>query len=175
MTDDIDRPIPESYWVVPGRLLAGEYPGSFNTIQARQRLNVFLQAGFNSFVDLTRDNELMPYEPFLYEQARIAGADAAYCRFPIRDRGLPSVKTMKAILDELDQLLAEGKKVYLHCWGGVGRTGTVVGCYLVRHGLTGEQALAQLAEWWKSSPKQSLHPRSPETDKQVKFILNWKE
>ena len=31
--------------------------------------------------------------------------------------------------------------MYLHCWGGVGRTGTVVGCWLVRHGRTGDEAL----------------------------------
>jgi predicted protein tyrosine phosphatase len=81
---------------------------------------------------------------------------------------------MKKILDTLDQLLKDGRKIYIHCWGGVGRTGTTVGCYLIRHGKTGEEALAQLAVWWQHVPKHSLHPRSPETDEQVKFILDWK-
>ena len=35
--------------------------------------------------------------------------------------------------------------VYVHCWGGIGRTGTVVGCWLVRHGMTGDEALAEFA------------------------------
>ena len=51
---------------------------------------------------------------------------------------------MNAVLDMLDTALQAGQAVYLHCWAGIGRTGTVVGCYLVRHGLTGEQALARL-------------------------------
>lgn len=175
MTDTPARPIQESYWVIPGRLLAGEFPGRFEPTLTRQRLNAFLKLGLNAYVDLTRASELPPYEPLLHEQARIIGVEAAYIRFPIKDRGLPSVKTMKAILDNLDASLEAGRKIYLHCWGGVGRTGTVVGCHLVRRGLTGQQALDQLSQWWEESPKRLMHPRSPETDAQVKFILNWKE
>jgi hypothetical protein len=80
---------------------------------------------------------------------------------------------MKAILDQLDESLGAGRRIYLHCWGGIGRTGTTVGCYLVRHGLNGEQALRQLAEWWQEVPKSRIHPSSPETREQVNFVLNW--
>jgi hypothetical protein len=80
---------------------------------------------------------------------------------------------MAGILSAIDSALAEGRNIYVHCWGGIGRTGTTVGCYLVRQGLTGEQALAQLAGLWKDVPKSSYFPRSPETDRQVKFVLNW--
>jgi hypothetical protein len=45
----------------------------------------------------------------------------------------------------------------------------------VRHGKTGQEALDQLAAWWQKIPKRSAHPRSPETDEQMKFVLNWKE
>ncbi len=168
------RPIAESYWVLPDQFLAGEFPARFDATFTRQRLNAFLRLGINSYLDLTHARELPSYEPLLYDQARICGVEAVYARFPIRDRGVPSAKTMTAILDSLDASLEAGRKVYLHCWGGVGRTGTVVGCYLVRHGMTGEQAVAQLAEWWQDSPKRLSHPRSPETDQQVKYILNWK-
>ena len=41
-------------------------------------------------------------------------------------------------------LLAGGRTVYLHCRGGIGRTGTVLGCYLVRQGQTAEEALASI-------------------------------
>ena len=50
---------------------------------------------------------------------------------------------MASILDAIDAALDGGKTVYVHCWGGVGRTGTVVGCWLVRHGKTGDEALRQ--------------------------------
>jgi protein tyrosine phosphatase len=82
---------------------------------------------------------------------------------------------MIATLNILDEALSKGHNVYLHCWGGIGRTGTTVGCYLVRHGKTGQQALDQIAEWWQDVPKRVFYPRSPQTDAQVQFILDWKE
>ncbi len=42
---------------------------------------------------------------------------------------------MIKILDTIDESMAKALPVYVHCWGGVGRTGTVAGCYLMRHGL----------------------------------------
>jgi protein-tyrosine phosphatase len=174
MIPAIPRPIPETYWVVPGQLLAGEYPGSWEHERTRPRLNAFLEAGFNSFIDLTAEGELLPYAPVLAEQANHYGLSATHQRFSIGDFGIPTVGHMQAILDTLDRSLNEGRKIYVHCWGGVGRTGTIIGCFLVRHGKTGDEALAQLAAWWQHVPKRTLHPRSPETDEQVKFIRNWK-
>lgn len=174
MTDP-DRPIPESYWVIPGRLLAGEYPGSFDPEHARDRIAAFLEAGFDTFIDLTEPQELRPYEPVLREEAEFYGIQPDYLHIPIRDRGLPSSDDLSMILDVLDDAVAAGRKAYVHCWGGVGRTGTIVGCYLVRHGYNGEQALAQLADWWRNIPKRSLYPRTPETDEQVEFIRDRQE
>jgi protein-tyrosine phosphatase len=82
---------------------------------------------------------------------------------------------MAALLDALDADLASGYKVYLHCWGGIGRTGTTVGCWLVRHGLSGGQALARLNELYQTAEQSRIFPRSPETDDQVNFILGWGE
>jgi prephenate dehydrogenase len=39
--------------------------------------------------------------------------------------------------------------------------------------MTGEEALKQLAEWWKAVPKSQIHHRSPETHDQAEFIRNW--
>jgi hypothetical protein len=61
----------------------------------------------------------------------------------------------------------------LHCWGGIGRTGTTVGCFLVRHGLEGNEALRQIAQWWQDVPKSRIHPHSPETLEQANFVRDW--
>jgi protein-tyrosine phosphatase len=82
---------------------------------------------------------------------------------------------MNSILDTIDQNLLEGRKIYLHCWGGIGRTGTTVGCYLVRKGKTGEEALDQLSAWWRGVPKSRYHLHSPETLEQMEFIRTWAE
>ena len=169
------RPIPESYWVEPGRLLAGEYPGQFDGELTRKRVGALLEAGFDIFIDLTRPDEILPYTQALFDEAKAYGIEVEHDRFPIEDFGLPTPEQMNSILDRIDESLQAGHKMYLHCWGGIGRTGTIVGCYLVRRGRTGEEALKQLAQWWKKVPKSHYHPRSPETQEQVDFILNWAE
>jgi len=171
----LNRPIPESYWVEPERFLAGEYPAHAYGEQIRQRLDSFLDFGIDTFINLTATDELPPYLPILEEQARYYDVDIRYKRLSITDHSIPARETMRAILDEIDAALGEGRKVYLHCWGGIGRTGTVVGCYLVRHGYTGQEALAQLAELWQGVPKSRIWPTTPETKQQMKFILNWDE
>jgi hypothetical protein len=171
-----DKPISEAYWVIPERFLAGGYPASArgDGFGTQQRLTAFLNAGFNAFIDLTRAGELPPYFPTLQEEAGYYGVSIDYQRLDIQDRGLPSHSQMVGLLDAIDVALGAGQKIYLHCWGGVGRTGTAVGCWLVRHGLTGEAAFIRLGELYQTAEQSSLFPRSPETDAQVKFILDWK-
>ena len=47
------RPIANSYWVVPGRLLAGEYPGATLRRPTLENLHGLLDAGVTYFIDLT--------------------------------------------------------------------------------------------------------------------------
>ena len=51
-----------------------------------------------------------------------------------------SAEAVATILDAIDVALAQGRTVDVRCWGRIGRTGAVVGCWLVRHGLTGDGA-----------------------------------
>jgi len=170
------RPITESYWVEPDRLLAGEYPGHFTTESTRQRIDALLEAGFDTFIDLTKPNETIPYFRILLEESKLYEVNVEHHNFPIGDFGLPTPDTMMSILDMIDTALQNGRKIYLHCWGGIGRTGTTVGCYLVRHrGMSGEEALRQLAAWWRTVPKSQIHQRSPETYEQAQFIRNWSQ
>jgi protein-tyrosine phosphatase len=166
-------PIPESYWVEENRFLAGGYPGAYDPETTRRRLDAFLEAGINTFIDLTQAHELIPYEDILQEQAQIYTINAEYHRFAIHDFSIPSAKTMTDILDTIDETISKGGCVYAHCWGGVGRTGLVVGCYLVRHGYTNVQALAEVDRLFKTRPDGSYHQRSPESNEQIDFILNW--
>ena len=83
-----------------------------------------------------------------------------------------SSEEMTAILDAIDGHLADGRTVYVHCWGGVGRTGTVIGCWLARHGRQGEPALARLRELWRECPKSATR-KSPETEEQERYVLEW--
>lgn len=170
------RPHANCYWVEPGRLLAGEYPGASHSDAARRKLQRILAAGVTFFLDLTSPADgLAPYAELLAEEAQIYTHAVSYCCMTIPDYSVPPVAQMVQTLDVIDDALAAGQVLYVHCWGGVGRTGTVIGCYLVRHGRSGEAALAQLAHLWQDVEKRYRHPRSPETPAQMAMVRTWHE
>ena len=166
-----------TYWVDHGRFLAGEYPGASDPTEAAYKLRILLNAGIRRFIDLTEPYEgLKPYAEIAAEEARRLGTTVEYSRHSIVDLDVPhSARDTAEILDVIDEAVSAGKAVYVHCWGGVGRTGTVVGCWLVRHGRTGEQALEQIATWWTGMEKAYRIPRSPEMPHQRKYVRNWSE
>lgn len=169
------RPFDNSYWVIPGRLLAGEYPGHEDRARAVEKLRKVLDAGITHFLDLTAPEDgLEPYEPLLREAA--ASDAVVYSRRTIRDMGCPSDETMREILDEIDAALEGGRNVYVHCWGGIGRTGTVIGCHFVRRGHPGDAALAEVARLYGtvSGKKRALYPDSPQTARQREFVRRWR-
>ena len=100
---------------------------------------------------------------------------ASHQRFPIRDVSTPaSIEQTSEILDTIDHHILHGEIVYLHCWGGVGRTGVIVGCWLSRHGFAGDAALGRLRVLWQECPK-STRRNSPETKEQEQYIVGWQE
>lgn len=166
-------PIANSYWVRPGRLLAGEYPGSMTRAEAMERVQKLLHAGVTSFIDLTEDGELPAYDALLPE---LTEQQVRYRRLPILDHGLPdSPADMIKILDHLDSELAAGHCVYVHCRAGIGRTGTTIGCHLIRSGLANDAALERLQDLWQQCGRSRRWPTIPETDEQVEFVRHWYE
>jgi hypothetical protein len=173
-TESPRRPNRNTYWVVPLKFLAGEYPGDKDPVKARKKIKQFLAAGIRHFVDLTEFGELVPYDEILSEETRNSRIKATYQRFPIRDVSVPSDSDHLAeILSVIDRRISEGGAVYLHCWGGVGRTGLVVACWMQEHGRTPDDALAELSAKWSTVEKSSWKPESPETPAQVSWVKTW--
>lgn len=73
--------------------------------------------------------------------------DVVYHRISIWDVNVPaSPAVVRKILGTVDSAIADGSAVYVHCWGGIGHTSTVVGCHLVRQGMNSEQALEKVLD-----------------------------
>ena len=141
-----------------GGLLAGAYPGARSAVEHHER------AGVTLFVDLTHPSDPLPdYGQWLGTARRIA--------HPIPDMRAPTAGHMMRILDDIDSGRRDGDVVYVHCWGGVGRTGTVIGCWLTRHGLDDGDSIARIAELRAGSGD----PRpSPETAAQADLVRGWR-
>ena len=139
--------------MIPGRFAAGEYPGAKDPAEAAPKVESLLKSGINHFIDLTglnmrgQPDNLTPYSEIAQEQAHRLGLSVDWEQHTIVDGSVPETpQHMAHIIDAIDAALGDDKTVYLHCLGGVGRTGTVVGCWLVRQGHTGDAALDRIAE-----------------------------
>ena len=97
----MNRPLPNSYWVIPGRLLAGEYPIGGDYSDARARLARFREAGINYFIDLTEKGELPAYRHLLPVYTR-------YQHSPIADTCLPTSATQ--VLGLLSDIRARSRR-----------------------------------------------------------------
>jgi protein-tyrosine phosphatase len=137
-----------------------------------------LDAGASGILDLTEDGEflrgrrVLPYTPILDAQAAARGADVERRREPIEDLGSSAEATTRALRD-IDEMLGAGRTVYVHCLGGIGRTGTVVGAWLADRGLApGAEAVGLIRDLRKASGAPPV--RSPETDEQRRLVASWR-
>jgi protein tyrosine/serine phosphatase len=174
-------PLLGTYWVLPDQFLAGEYPGENDLELTSKRLRILISRGIRTFVDLTDEGEVNedakvvpPYRSILRQVSEEESIQTTYANIPIEDRGVPSPWTLRCILDVLDRSLADENPVYVHCWAGRGRTGTVVGCYLKRHGLADDvDVIQKLAYLRRDAPNGK--ETSPHTKEQIRMVTNWKK
>jgi ADP-ribosylglycohydrolase len=172
----VDEPHPwafdpelHAWWVEPGSLLAGEYPGHADPARARAKLELLADAGIRTIVDLTTDADgLVPYSSTLAAIATARDLDVRRVHHPIPDFDVLDTDGYRAILATIKREVTGGRPVFVHCWGGIGRTGTVIGCHLVAGGLEPDDAHRRLADL-RSGTHKADRP-CPESARQVAAI-----
>ena len=193
-------PLPESNKVFEG-FYAGAFPGDLNNKQNDENLITLLNSGFDTFVCMMTEYQPEALErqwrnnwahrvvrPYMKDIKRIlenkeqyptllntVSNDITFKHIPIKDmKTILDADTLHAAIEVVD-LLKSGKKIYLHCWGGHGRTGVIV-ClvlYLVG-GLTAEEAFNYCQHVHDLRENNCLETPSPQTDlqrEQVKRII----
>jgi hypothetical protein len=163
----MSRPLANSYWIIPERLLAGEYPIGENAVGARARLAELREHRVNTFIDLTEEGEMPAYKHMLPPYTR-------HHRFPIRDHQIPQdAAALQGLLKQIRGDIDAKRCLYLHCRAGIGRTGLVAGCFLADRGGDGKLAIQELNELWKQSERSLSWTKIPQTDEQADYVKRW--
>ena len=164
-------PTDRSYWVVPGRFAAGAYP---DPAGPDGKLAQLLDAGINVFVNLTQDYPGGTDAHMNRYDIPATDRHAVIVRRQIPDNGVTTEDEMISTLDVIDRHLGHGCNVYLHCWGGSGRTGTVVGSWLRRHGYAGATEVIELLRTLRrqGDRKGGSYP-TPQTWAQHRMVEDW--
>ncbi len=146
----MNPPLPAgAYWVTED-LAAGRFPAAI--------VDGLSAAGLRAFVDLSGDGDR--YEPLLPRGSTRTSV-------PVIDFSVPTRHGMIQILDQIDARTDRG--VYVHCHAGIGRTGTVIGCWLIRHGIATSETWQAVLDDLRGPGA----PRSPETVEQRAFVSAW--
>ena len=124
------------------------------------------EASIQNILCLLTETEFEEYGvSTLKKEYEKAGFKVKYVK--ITDQSVPSKELMNDTLNWLDETISLQKKILIHCVGGIGRTGTVVACYLKKYeGYTSEEAIELV--------RKNRSPRAVENEQQEKFINDYK-
>lgn len=157
-----------AWWVQPGRVLAGEYPGHTEQPRAFEKLNVLVNRGVRTFVDLTTPaNHLEPYQRLVEQIATNRNRELTILSHRIPDMSVTTHDHYDRIVADL-RTASERGVAYVHCWGGIGRTGTVVGCLLADHGMAAGDVFTTIDTLRAGSSKE--HMAAPQAEAQLEVI-----
>lgn len=152
---------------LPGKRGASlRYPGHVYRRDTASDLAALRSAGVVRLILLVEDGELRNWgDAGIVGIGEAAGVDVK--RHPIPD-GAPaaSAAEMDLILDEIDEARGQGD-VAVACMGGVGRTGMVAACALLRAGRSADEAIARVRE--------VRHPTAVETRAQERFVRAYRK
>jgi protein-tyrosine phosphatase len=137
---------PEIYWVA-------EVPGVRLAVMPRPRGDGWLLdevsgwrlAGLNMVVSLLEGHEVRDLG--LVEEAELCHTEGIeFVSFPVPDQGVPSsIRETTLLVERLVSKLTRGSSLGVHCAAGIGRSGLLAGCVLVRLGVPDEEVFPLLS------------------------------
>lgn len=142
------------YWVIDGQLAGSSRPGAHSASIASD-LAALRGRGIQSVLTLTET-------PVLAHELEAAGLDSLH--LPVDDFHAPTTQQMLRALAFIDASLAENMPVVVHCLAGQGRTGTILAAWLLRSGLSADDAIADI---------RALTPGAIESAPQVAALRRW--
>ena len=137
-------------WLIPQRLAGMARPSESREALARLR-----EAGIGAVVSLTE----RPLPDRLIEESGLV-----YLHLPIANYAPPLPEQVERFIEFCRENIAAGRAVAVHCLAGLGRTGTMLACYLVSQGMDPYQAIDTI---------RASRPNSIETAEQEAAIVQY--
>jgi atypical dual specificity phosphatase len=133
-------------WIEPDRLLACAYP------RTDAALAGLAARGVSLLINLREQ---------AHDPDRLARYRLAEIHLPVPDFLPPTPAQIEVGVGAIEERVAAGQVVAVHCRGGLGRTGTLLACYLVSRGYGADEAIAAI---------RALRPGSVENNGQVAAV-----
>lgn len=136
-------------------LIEGEIAGMAKPASSVYDFEFLKENGFEAIVSLTE----FPLSEVLIEEFGFSVK-----HIPVRDFEAPTLEQIEEFVAFAENARSEGKKLVVHCEAGVGRTGTILACYLVSKGYNAADAIEEV---------RMKRPGSLETIEQEEVVLKF--
>lgn len=145
-------------WIVDGVLAAGGIPIS------RADLESLREQGVRAIVTLT-ENPITVYSEITPEA--LLELDLKTLHVPVHDQYAPTDSQVPQVMSFIEEMRTESRPVYIHCFAGIGRTGTMLHCYFLTQGNSLYEAQAAVKSRKPTSQWLML------TDPQMAFVARY--
>jgi len=124
--------LPNLGWLFENKLAAMAYP------QSEDAFTLLYQIGIRAVLNLSET-------PLPYEAPNTLGLLTRH--IPIADFSAPTLQQAKEAVTVISSCLDRNMPVAVHCLAGLGRTGTILACYLVGMEMSANNAIIIIREW----------------------------
>jgi protein-tyrosine phosphatase len=156
---------PDIYWIPQkhsGQLAIMPRPRSGDWLE--DELKAWRKENVDVVVSLLTTPEIMELE-LNSEDVICSSHEMMFITFPIGDRQVPvSLTDTAQLINQIDKLLRQGKNVAIHCRAGIGRSGLISACVLVKQGFDVSAAFETISK--------ARGIEVPDTDEQKAWVLS---
>ena len=138
-------------------IIEGEIAGMARPASSVRDFEFLKENGFEAIVSLTE----FPLSEVLIEEF---GFEVKH--IPVRDFEAPTLEQIEDFIAFAEKARANGKTLVVHCDAGIGRTGTVLACYLVSKGYDAAKAIKVV---------RTKRPGSIETIEQEELVIKYED